>query len=83
MKKNMLSILCLAACLWACGGDNEPAAPGGGNKPGGGESGGVTEVVTVTSDLTVDLRTDKACYKPGETVTFTAEGTLPVGAKVR
>ena len=83
MKKNMLSMLCLAACLWACGGDNEPAAPGGGNKPGGGESGGVTEVVTVTSDLTVDLRTDKACYKPGETVTFTAEGTLPVGAKVR
>ena len=83
MKKNMLSILCLAACLWACGGDNEPAAPGGGNKPGGGESSGVTEVVTVTSDLTVDLRTDKACYKPGETVTFTAEGTLPAGAKVR
>ena len=83
MKKNMLSILCLAACLWACGGDNEPAAPGGGNKPGGGESSGVTEVVTVISDLTVDLRTDKACYKPGETVTFTAEGTLPAGAKVR
>lgn len=83
MKKNMLSILCLAACLWACGGDNEPAAPGGGNKPGGGESSGVTEVVTVTSDLTVDLRTDKACYKPGETVAFTAEGTLPAGAKVR
>ena len=83
MKKNMLSILCLAACLWACGGDNEPAASGGGNEPGGGEPGGVTEVVTVTSDLTVDLRTDKACYKPGETVAFTAEGTLPAGAKVR
>ena len=43
----------------------------------------VTEVTTVTSDLTLELRTDKACYRPGETVAFTAEGTLPADAKIR
>lgn len=55
---------------------------GGGGAGGGGETGGVTEVTPVTSDLTVDLATDKACYKPGETVSFTADA-LPAGAKIR
>lgn len=44
--------------------------------------GGVTDVTPVTSDLTVNLTTDKACYKPGETVSFTADA-LPAGAKIR
>ena len=43
---------------------------------------GVTEVTPVTSDLTVNLTTDKACYRPGESVSFTADA-LPAGAKIR
>ena len=62
--------------LASCSKDNDET--GGGNG-GGGETGGVTDVTPVTSDLTVNLTTDKACYKPGETVSFTAgsKGTLP------
>lgn len=74
----------LVLMLIACGNDNsEPS--GGGEKPGtgGNETGGVTDVTPVTSSLTVELSTDKACYAPGATVTFTAEGTLPADAKVR
>lgn len=68
--------------LIACGNDNsDPSGdqPGG----GGGETGSVTDVTAVTSDLTVSLSTDRACYAPGATVTFKAEGVLPAGAKVR
>ena len=43
----------------------------------------MTDVVKVNASLTVSLFTDKACYKPGETVTFTAVGTVPADAKVR
>ena len=31
------------------------------------------------SELTLSLSTDKACYSPGSTVTFTSEGTVPEG----
>ena len=48
--------------LASCSKDNDET--GGGNG-GGGETGGVTDVTPVTSDLTVNLTTDKACYKPG------------------
>lgn len=65
--------------LASCSKDNDET--GGGNG-GGGETGGVTDVTPVTSDLTVNLTTDKACYKPGETVSFTADA-LPAGAKIR
>ena len=37
----------------------------GSNQENGGASGSVTEVTPVTSDLSVDLSTDKAFYKPG------------------
>ena len=40
----------------------------GSNQENGGASGSVTEVTPVTSDLSVDLSTDKAFYKPGEKV---------------
>ena len=43
----------------------------------------MTEVTPVTSDLCVELTTDKAFYKPNETVTFTAADALPAGTKVR
>lgn len=65
----------------ACSTDND-TPNGGGGKGEGNETGGVTLVTPVTSDLTVNLSTDKACYKPGETVTFTADA-LPAGAKIR
>jgi hypothetical protein len=29
------------------------------------------------------MKTDKACYVPGQTVTFVAEGNIPSSAKVR
>lgn len=38
---------------------------------------------TVTSQLSVNMRTDKARYVPGQTVTFVAEGNIPSSAKVR
>lgn len=65
----------------ACSTDNDTPS-GGEGKGEGGETGGVTQVTPVISDLTVNLSTDKACYKPGETVTFTADA-LPAGAKIR
>jgi dextranase len=40
-------------------------------------------VVHITSDLNLNLNTDRALYKPGETVTFTTSGTIPAGAKIR
>ena len=33
----------------------------------------------MVSELTLSLSTDKACYSPGSTVTFTSEGTVPEG----
>ena len=44
--------------------------------------GGVEEVVSVTSNLTVSLSTDKAFYAPGETVIFNADN-VPQGAMIR
>ena len=38
---------------------------------------------TVTSQLSVNMKTDKACYVPGQTVTFVAEGNIPSSVKVR
>lgn len=38
---------------------------------------------TVTSQLSVNMKTDKACYIPGQTVTFVAEGNIPSSTKVR
>lgn len=36
----------------------------------------------IVSELTLELSTDKACYAPGSTVTFTAVGDLPAGKEV-
>lgn len=33
----------------------------------------------IVSELTLSLSTDKACFSPGSTVTFTSEGTVPEG----
>lgn len=79
MKKIFYVAVVFLFCA-ACSKENDDN--GGGGTGGGGETGGVTEVTPVTSNLTVNLATDKACYKPGETVSFTA-GALPAGAKIR
>ena len=73
--------MALAAAFTACGGSDEPENPT--PTPDNPSTGGVSEVTEVTSNLTLELSTDKACYAPGETVTFFAEGTLPTDAKVR
>lgn len=56
----------------------------GGKDPGGNEdyTGGKTDVVQMTSVLSVDITSDKAFYKPGETVSFEAS-EMPSGAKIR
>lgn len=38
--------------------------------------------VDIVSELTLSLSTDKACYEPGSTVTFTADGNLPSDKEV-
>lgn len=79
MKKIFYTVAIILFCM-ACSKDNDDS--GGGGNGGGGEVGGVTEVTPVISDLTVNLATDKACYKPGEAIRFTADA-LPAGAKIR
>lgn len=74
--KKIIYLVAAFLCM-ACSDDNES------NQQNGGASGGVTEVTPVTSDLSVDLSTDKAFYKPGEKVVFTADDALPAGTKVR
>lgn len=74
MRKIIYSVVALLA-LWSCNDDDNVTA-----KPGVDITGEVTDVVKVCADLTVNLSTDKACYKPGETVTFTATGDIPAGA---
>ena len=64
--------------LWSCNDDDNVTA-----KPDVDITGEVTDVVKVGANLTLGLSTDKACYKPGETVAFTATGDIPSGAKVR
>ena len=56
MKKIVYTTM-VALLLVACSKESDDTGSGTG---GGGESGGVTEVTPVTSDLTVNLTTDKA-----------------------
>ena len=77
MRKLIYSVVALMA-MWACSDDDNVTA-----MPETDITGEVTDVVKVNASLTVSLSTDKACYKPGETVTFTAVETVPADAKVR
>lgn len=76
MKMNIIHLVAAILCM-ACSNDKDL------NQISGGASGSVSEVTSVTSDLSVELSTDKAFYKPGETVAFTAADALPAGTKVR
>jgi dextranase len=60
--KKIIYLVAAFLCL-SCSDDHES------NPQNGGASGSVTEVTPVTSDLCVELTTDKAFYKPNETVT--------------
>jgi len=71
MRINRTIISLLFVCLVPLNG----SCSSGGNSTG---TGGDTPTQNVTS---VTLSTDKACYSPGETVTFTST-TLPSSAKV-
>ena len=75
--KKIIYLVAAFLCM-ACSNDDN-----GENQQNGGASGSVTEVTPVKSDLSIELSTDKAFYKPGETVTFTAKTALPAGVKVR
>lgn len=80
MKKILL--LTLALALLSCGSSND-----GGGSEGSGQGGTDTEVTAQTqrkANLSLSITTDKAVYKPGETVTFTiTDGSVPAGALVR
>lgn len=77
MKMNILTIA-IALLFAGCGGDDTPT-PSGGNTPETPQ----TEVTTVRADLSLELTTDRALYRPGQAVTFTVEGEVPSGARVR
>jgi dextranase len=82
MYKMNLLIAGLALLSAACSDGNTTPGNEPAPTPGGGPSGGVSDVTDINSNLSIDLVTDKACYRPGETVRFTASG-LHAGAKVR
>ena len=42
-----------------------------------------SNAATISSQLSVELSTDRACYQPGQTVAFSASGSMPSGTKVR
>lgn len=65
--------------LFACSKENEETNSG---TAGGIDSGETTDVIPVSSALSVNLSTDKACYRPGDVVSFTADA-LYSDAKVR
>ena len=82
MKRLFYSIAVMVLAL-SCGKDPQGGeTPGDNTTPGTGENGGITEVVTIQSNISIDLKTDKAIYKPGETVRFTADN-MPSDAKIR
>ena len=82
MKRLFYSIAVVILAV-SCGKDPQDGENSGINdKPGGGVTNQVTDVVAVQSDITVDLSTDKAIYSPGEEITFTAS-SMPTGAKIR
>jgi len=79
-KKNIL-LFVLSLFTASCGGSESNEEPTPVNP-----SGKVNEVIVKTTtkgNLTISISTDKACYKPGETVRFSVEGTMPSGAMVR
>ena len=81
-----MNILCLAMAamtMMGCGGSNDPVTdePTPITPPGGG--GETTPAIQITSILSLNITTDKALYRPGETIRFSIEGSVPSDARVR
>ena len=81
MKRNLTFAIILSLLAASCDGSesNDPHSPATPTDNG-------TQVTVTTQRkaiLDLDIRTDKACYKPGETVKFTVMGNIPNGATVR
>lgn len=76
----ILAFAVLATGL-SCNSCNKPGQPDDSPQDPSQKS-GISDVTPVTSSLSVELSTDKALYKPGETVRFKADN-VPSGAKVR
>ncbi len=75
MKMNTIILTLVAPLLLACSSDDETM----GTVP----TEVISPVTAMTAQLDLDITTDKALYKPGETIQFSAEGTMPSGARVR
>ena len=76
----MKKIFYLACCFMlfsSCKDDNATIGVNPSDHSGGDVA---TSVIAGTE---IGLQTDKACYAPGESVTFTADGQVPAGAKIR
>lgn len=74
---NIAFVLSLA--FMACG-SNAPDSP---DKPDGPDpDNGVDKVISVTSNLDIDLRTDRALYSPGQPVKFTSSSPVD-GYRIR
>ena len=81
MTRNTFAALIFStAFALSCTKGGAPDNPSGGNNDE--IISEVTEVTEVTSSISMNISTDKSIYKPGETVTFTADN-MPSGAKIR
>ena len=76
MNRHVIFILSLAFLTLGCRKGEQKEEP---EKP----SGKVTSVMTITSDLCWEIETDKAIYAPGESVSFSSNGTPTEHTKVR
>ena len=81
MKIRIALATILSLLVASCGGSESDSSQTNGT-PADNDS-----QVTVTTQrkavLNLSIQTDKACYRPGETITFTANGNMPNGVTVR
>ena len=81
MKLRIALATILSLLVASCGGSESDSSQTNGT-PADNDS-----QVTVTTQrkavLNLSIQTDKACYRPGETITFTANGNMPNGVTVR
>ena len=75
MKMNSILLALAAPLLFSCSSDDDTM----GTVP----TEILSPVVSTTAQLSLNISTDKVLYKPGESIRFSAEGTLPSGAWVR
>ena len=81
MKLRIALATILSLLVASCGGSESDSSQTNGT-PADNDS-----QVTVTTQrkavLNLSIQTNKACYRPGETITFTANGNMPNGVTVR